>query len=281
MWSKIVRLASFGLIIQGLLTLNPVWAAAIAMVTDMKNQASVNGQALTLFAELEADSKITLASGSSLTLVYLQSGKEYVINGPAKLVLGQQGPEKNNTILTASNQLNSSASLGQSTTKYSQAAIIMRAGDKKTNPLRVITPHYTKVLGQQPEFRWQMRGKGYQYRLEIFDAAGHSLYVAETSENHLKLPASVVLPVNQVLNWEIEAIKGMDAYFNSAEFIVADQKTIEQVEKLKPLSSSFSQLAYYARNLERMGFYDEAQKYWKKLAQMRPGDKNILKKIHS
>lgn len=257
------------------------WANAnsLAMITDMKQGVLLNGQPAELFAEVAASAQLKLDKNASITLVYLDSGKEYMIKGPALIMLGAKGPMQNNRLLVASNQLRQNAKLDDTVSSFSQAAIVMRATDNEENPLQILSPISGKLLETHPLFSWNNVGGGYQYRLEIFDADGNSLFVTKTRQTRFRLPKSITLPVGVVLNWELEATKGMDAYFNSGEFSIADSKTIARINLLRPKSDNFSHLAFFARALDKHGYHQEAQQYWHKLAKMRPNEPLVQNKL--
>jgi len=253
-------------------------ASPVAMVTDKQGKVSTAGNDVALFSELEAGSQLELSSQSKLTLVYLETGKEYSLQGPLSVKLTANAPAAGKTNIQPSNELYSTAVIA-STSDYSQAAIVMRAANEAVNVLQIIQPKNTKLFEQTPELSWQSLGKGYNYRIEVLSADGDSLFLTETESDSVQIPKQTKLPKNDLITWEIEATRGTRTHYNSADFIIADDKTVQKIKKAAPKKSSFSQLAFYAGMLEKNGFNQEARKFWLKLNRLRPGNNDIQKKI--
>jgi len=251
----------------------------VAMITDKQGKISIEGNDLAVFSEIDEGSLLEISKGAKLTLVYLESGQEFFLKGPLSVKVGKISPSSNNEVIKSSNILISAEKVVDSTAKYSQAAIVMRSGNKKENPLKIIQPQKTKILHKWPQLSWKNIDKGYNYRVEILSATGDSLYVSETKSNSLQVPKQINLPENALLTWEIEATRGMSTYYNSADFMIADKKTADAIKKAQPAGDKFSQLAFYARTLEKKGFKAEARKYWLKLDKKRPGSAAIQAKL--
>jgi len=251
----------------------------VAMITDKQGKISIEGNDLAVFSEIDEGSLLEISKGAKLTLVYLESGQEFFLKGPLSVKVGKISPSSNNEVIKSSNILISAEKVVDSTAKYSPAAIVMRSGNKKENPLKIIQPQKTKILHKWPQLSWKNIDKGYNYRVEILSATGDSLYVSETKSNSLQVPKQINLPENALLTWEIEATRGMSTYYNSADFMIADKKTADAIKKAQPAGDKFSQLAFYARTLEKKGFKAEARKYWLKLDKKRPGSAAIQAKL--
>lgn len=228
---------------------------------------------------MDEGNQLEIPEQAKLTLVYLESGKEFFLAGPLSVKIGKTSPSSDNQLIKSDNTLLAADKMIASTAQYSQAAIIMRSGNKKENPLKIIQPQKTKILHKWPHLSWKNIDKGYSYRVEILSAEGDSLFVSETRSNSLQVPKQVQLPENTLLTWEIEATRGAGTYYNSADFMIVDQKSADAIKKAKPKGTKFSQLAFYARTLEQQGFNAEARKYWLKLAKKQPGNAAIEAKL--
>ncbi|MCU7834758.1 MAG: hypothetical protein KZQ83_05815 [gamma proteobacterium symbiont of Taylorina sp.] len=272
---KIIQLCFF-LIINSFIT--TAFASPAAMVTDKQGKVDIAGSELPLFLELETGTLLKMSAQSKMTLVYLDSGKEYSLQGPLSVTIGKDSPSADQKTIKASNELYSTAIIA-STSDYSQAAIVMRAAGDQVNILQIIQPRNTKLLNKKPELSWQSLGKGYTYRVEVLSADGDSLYLTETQSDSVQIPKTINLPENDLISWEIEATRGTRTHYNSADFIIADDKTAQRIKKAAPKKESFSQLAFYAGMLEKNGFNQDARKYWLKLNRLRPGNDEIQKKI--
>jgi len=253
-------------------------AGPVAMVMDLQGKATANNKPLQLLAELDASTTINIESGSVLTLVYLNTGEEYVIKGPKKAVLKESALEVEGKAVAGSTLLASAESLASG--NYSQAAIVMRSGKPKPKKLTIYSPVSTGILESNPTLHWQNMGKGFSYHVEVLSENGDSLFVIETEKTSVDIPSSVTLPRKELLNWEVEANRGSITYYNTADFFIASKEDSKQIAAAKPKGSDkFSRKLLYDWLLENKGITDEAQKYWKILAKERPNDKVILSKL--
>ncbi len=255
-------------------------APPVAMVTDMAGEPTADGKAVQLLAELPEGSVVTLSAGDTLTLVYFSSGEEFSLKGKVKGELKHDAVYVSGKRLSGENVLAASAATNLSTTGLSQAAIIMRAPEAPDNPLKLVYPTRSMILESQPLFVWSLAESGYQYRLEIISEDGRSLYVNETSDTQIKLPGSIRIPRGELLTWEIEARRGVQTLYASADFSVIAAETAAQVEQQRPKQGAgFSRQLLFARYLESLGLRSEAQQYWNKLSALRPHDPLLKSKL--
>lgn len=253
-------------------------AAPVAMVMDLQGKVSVNGGTSELLAEVDAKSRVSVEKGGSITLVYLGSGEEFVLTGPQTAVVGEKDVMSDQKVAKSTTMLASVQGLESS--KFSQAAIVMRSGGSKEDSLKMISPKSSKILSSNPSLKWQSMGRGYTYRVEVLSEYGDSLFAVETKKTSVDIPANVQLPRGELLSWEIEAVKGAAIHYNIADFFIAEQNEVDLIEKNRPGNqSSFSEMLLFAWNLEKRGLKEEAQSYWHKLAKLRPKDKIIQSKL--
>lgn len=255
-----------------------ILAGPVAMVMDLQGTATANNKALELLAELDANTSIMIGDKSTLTLVYLQTGEEYVLKGPSKAVLKEQNLEVAGKSVQGKTLLASAEGLASG--NYSQAAIVMRSGKPKPKKLGIYSPVSTGILDPNPTLSWQNMGKGFEYHVEVLSENGDSLFEIETKKNKVSIPKSVKLPRTELLNWEVEASRGSITYYNMADFFIVSLEDNQQIQAARPAKSDkFSRKLLYAWMLENKGITDEAQKYWKMLAKERPNDRVILSKL--
>lgn len=252
----------------------------VAMVTDVSGNAKVDGKVVQLLAELPEDSVLELSSGEMLTLIYFSTGEEFSLNGRLKAVVKKDALYVSGKRLQGESVLAATESVNLSPTGLSQAAIVMRAPTAPDNPLKLRYPFGSKILEQDPTLKWEMKEKGYHYRVEILAEDGRSLYVAETNNTELKLPEKIRLPREELLTWEIEAKRGVQRLFAFADFQVASLDIANRVEQQRAsLGEDFSRQLLFAKYLERMGLNHEAYIYWKKLSSLRPDDPVLKSKL--
>ncbi len=259
-----------------------VWvnASPVAMVMDLMGKVQVNGAQTELLAELEDKSSISLEKDASVLVVFLSSGEEYKLQGPATATIegnslkSSHPAQKSQTILASVENIDNS--------NFGQAAIVMRSGSSgaQEKMIDMIYPKSSKILSSSPKLKWLGLGTGYDYRVEVLSEAGDSLYSAETNKTFVQIPDTIVLPRGELLSWEIEAVKGKSILYNIADFFIANKDEVSQVEKSRPAdNASFSQKLMFAWSVEKRGLNHEAQKYWQILAKLRPNDAVIQSKL--
>jgi len=255
-----------------------VFAAPVAMVMDLQGTVTANDKPVALLAELDVNTALVVANQSSVTLVYLNTGQEYVLTGPKQATLKEQnlliaGKTVEGKTLLASAE-------GLASGNYSQAAIVMRSGKPKQKKLAIYSPASTGILETNPTLIWQNMGKGFQYHIEVLSENGDSLFETETSQTSIAVPDNVSLPRKELLNWEVEANRGSITYYNMADFFIASIEDGKQIEAARPAKNDkFARQILFAWMLENKGITHEAQKYWQMLAKQRPNDKVIQSKL--
>ena len=252
-------------------------AQGVAMVTDVSGK--VGGSApVTIMSELAADARLDLASGASLTVIYLKSGDEYVFAGPAQVqfrgdaphVVSGAQPRKRVSPLAGGGAV----SIKPMAVK--QAAFVMRSS-KPTARIRLLSLSGTRTLDAAPEFRWQELDSGLTYRFELMDDTGRSLQEAQVQGPAFKLPDSVQLREGITYTWEVST-RTPDGrrYVSAGDFSLAAADLRSQAGALRPSAgASVSDRVTYAAWLEQVDLRDEARKYWKVLATERPEDKKL------
>ncbi len=236
---------------------------SVAMITALTGNTFTVGKSLGLFAELQVNANLELTDHSKVTLVLYQNGKEYVLDGPGQAQITADSVNVNGKPLSGNTLLVSTDGLNLSPKDVEQAAIIMRGGLTGTKQtINIIYPRGSKLLETGPIFKWEAPGQGYKYRLEIFNHQSQSIFVTETDQTQFSLPNQIKLPTEQLLTWEVEASKGAEVLFNSADFIVASPELVERIMRQKPDSNaSPSRIALYIKILNNFSFKHEAEKY--------------------
>ena len=138
-------------------------ASGIAFVTDVKGEALMDAGKATLMAEVKKGARISCTKECAVGVMYLISGKEYVLKGPGDFLVGDNevtakiGPPPT---MRDTNWKVSSKVVAQ-VAQTSSASIRMRSlgGAQKAEPAaplaeRLIYPRDTTVATLQPAFRW-------------------------------------------------------------------------------------------------------------------------------
>jgi len=255
----------------------PAAAQGIAVVTDVSGKVTGTGP-ITILSEIAADARLQLEPGAKLVALYIKSGDEYAFSGPAQVQFQPGGP---NVISGAKAQKRASpvGKGGNVTIKpvgVAQAAYVMRSA-RTTARIRLLTLSATRSLEASPEFRWQGIEGGTNYRFELTDDTGRSLYEAEVQATSLKLPGSVTLNEGQSYTWEVSTRTPENRRYESAgDFSIATAAIRAQAQALRPAAAApVSDRVAYAAWLEQVELRDEARRYWRALAKERPEDEKL------
>jgi hypothetical protein len=252
-------------------------AEGVAMVTDVSGKVTAQPP-VTIMSEIAADARLQVEGGAKLVVIYLKSGDEYTVTGPAQVQFRATGPQ-----VTGGPQPQKRASPlargGNVTIRpvaVTQAAFVMRSA-RPTARIKLLTLSGTKTLESSPEFRWGEIEHGLNYRFELSDDTGRALHDAQVAGGAFRLPPEIRLREGVTYTWEVSA-RTPDGrrYVSAGDFSVASPDLRVQVQSLRPAEgASVSDRVAYAAWLEQVELRDEARKYWKALAAERPDDTKL------
>ena len=255
-------------------------SSGIAFVTDVKGDAAMDTSKATLMAEVKKGARINCARECAVGVMYLLSGKEYVIKGPGDFVVGDAevtakiGPPPT---LRETKWKVSSQVVAQAASQTSSASIRMRSlGGSKvesaaaTPPVeRLLYPRDTKVATLQPAFRWaSANAKGpFEFELKASGSA-KPVYKSKATSMTLNLPGNVKLSPDVEYSWGVKA-GATDVGMTS--FKTLPMHAIEITQQRKPDDKAgFSDWLLYALTLKEVGADQDAVEVWTKLAKDRP-----------
>lgn len=259
----------------------PAHAAPVAMVTDLSGMVAAPGArgGITILAEIEAETRVQLDPGARLVAIYLKSGDEYTITGPATVTFRSDQPVAESGAKPAKrgNPLaQGGAAIRIKPVGVIQAAMVMR-GMSPAARIRLLSLSGTHTLEAQPEFRWRALQPGIKYQFEISDDTGRALHETQIDTTSFRLPASVQLAQGVPYTWEVSArLADGRKYSSVGDFSVASAKLRAQAEALRPAASApLSMRVTYAAWLAQMDLKDEARKYWQAASSERPEDPRL------
>jgi hypothetical protein len=260
-------------------------AAGIAMVTDLQGKATVSSDGrtrnLTILAELEAAAKVNVDAGAKLVALYLDTGDEYLFEGPCTIEFKPGAPE----VQSGAKPERSKLSLGKGgsdvrikTVGMTQAAMVMRSAGPEVR-IQLLTLNQTRTLERSPEFRWKGLRPGQMYGFKLDDATGRTVFETNVDVTVLRLPVDVRIKENMPYTWKVSArLPDGSRYSSSAQFAVAAADLRARAKSLRPLPSApLSTRIAYGAWLDGMELKDEARKYWKAAAAERPNDARLKK----
>ncbi len=277
------RMLAIG-IVMGVAVLNAApAAAAVAMVTDLQGKAAQNGEGrtreLSVLSDLDAGAQVQIQPGATLTVLYLESGSEFVFKGPAVVVFAATQPE----VTSGAKAEKRTPALGKGGRDIRikpvglvQGAMVMRnlrAGAR----LQLVTPRGGYTLDPAPEFRWQAVPGGLTYTFELNDESGATVHQAQTTALSVMLPATIPLREGMQYSWEVSTRNAEGARVsNLGKIALAPAELRAQAGAAKPdAAAPFASRVIYAAWLEQANLKDEARKYWQALSAERPDEPRL------
>ena len=172
-------------------------ADGVAFITNMKGDVAVDGSPRPLLmSELAKGQKIALGKESQLSVMFIQSGKEYILKGPAEYAVGEREvsagsgmpPTTRETGWRASNEVLVKVS------QSSAASIRMRslAVAKPEEKPKLLYPTQGAITSLQPTFRWVATDPKAALDFTLFALGKEEKAVAKTkaSAGSFKVPAA-------------------------------------------------------------------------------------------
>jgi len=245
------------------------FADGIAFITNIKGEISVDGNMRpALLSELNRGQKIVVGRDSQASVMYILSGKDYVLRGPADYVVkdnevtgsAAMPPVTRDTAWRTSNEV--LAQVGQT----SAASVRMRSiGKPKVEEPILIYPTKGAVATLQPTLRWHDDGKvPGEVMLQVV-GQDKPMVKAKASGGMYKVAAKLAPDTEYV--WVVTAAGNE---LGTAKFRTLSQDALAQVERRRPSDKEdFSDRLLFTLMLQEMGAVQEARESWTRLAQER------------
>lgn len=258
-------------------------SVSVAMVTDIQGKTTVLDDTrkpeLSILSEVKTKQRVQFSANARAVFVYLQSGQEFEVKGPAVIVFGELAPES-----TSGNKpQKKGVALAKSGKEIrikpivvAQAAIVMRSVNPSLK-LKLLSPNGSKSLTAHPGFFWQALQPNLKYQFELLDDTGASLFASESANTQIELPATLGLKDDVVYTWVVSTkLENGKQYSNAGDFSIASAELRDEVAKLQPAAdASLSERVLFATWLEQMELRDEARKHWKLAAAERQDDQRL------
>jgi len=246
-------------------------ADGIAFITNIKGDISVDGNVRpALLSELTPGQKIVVGKGSETSVMYIATGKEYVLKGPADYVVkptevsgsAAMPPVTRDTAWRTTNQV--LAQVGQT----SAASVRMRSiGKPKVEEPVMIYPTRGAIATLQPTMRWRADDPKASGEVMLL-AVGQDKPVlkAKAAGGSYRVPARLLAPDTEY-TWTM-TVAGNE--IGAARFRTLNAEALAQVERRRPSErADFSDRLLFALMLQEMGAVEEARESWAKLAHER------------
>ena len=247
-------------------------ADGIAFITNIKGDISVDGNVRpVLLSELARGQRIVVGKESQASVMYIASGKEYILRGPADYTVrdteisgsAAMPPVTRDTAWRTTNKV--LAQVGQT----SAASVRMRSIGKPKAPdeMKLIYPTQGAVATLQPTFQWRADDPRVQGEFMLL-AVGREkpLHLAKAAGGSYRIPAKLLAPDTEYA-WTV-AVAGNE--LGSGRFRTLAPDALAEVERRRPAAKAdFSDRLLFALMLHEMGAVQEARESWARLAQER------------
>jgi hypothetical protein len=255
-----------------LMACTPAFAAdGIAFITNLKGEVALDGNPRpVLLAELARGQKLTVGKESQASVMFIASGKEYVLKGPGDYVVKDvevasssgMPPTTRETGWRTNNKVLAQAA------QTSAASVRMRsvAAPKIDTAPKLLFPTEGTVATLQPTFRWRAadaKAPG-EFTLAIVGQE-KPVHVAKVSATSYRVPAK--LRPETEYAWTV-SVAGNE--IGTGKFRTLSNDALAAVEKRKPSDKAdFTDRLLFTLMLQEVGARQEAQESWERLSQER------------
>ena len=253
------------------LAASTAFADGIAFITNLKGDVAVDGNPRpALLAELSRGQKISIGKESHASVMYIASGKEYLLKGPADYlvkdteVAGSTGmpPVTRDTAWRTNNKvLVQVAQTSAASVRMRSIAVVKPDTDPK-----LLFPTQGSVATLQPTFRWRPADPKAQGEFVLLVAGQDKpVHHAKAAGGMYRVPARL-LPDTEY-SWMV-TVAGNE--LGSGNFRTLSSEALARVETRKPSEKAeFSDRILFTLMLYEMGAKQEARESWSKLSQER------------
>jgi hypothetical protein len=260
------------LLLASLFAALPALAAdGIAFITNMKGEVAVDGNPRpVLLSELAKGQRLTVAKDSQASVMFISTGKEYLLKGPNEFVVKDTELASTTGMppTTRETQWKPSNKVLAQVAQTSAASVRMRSlsQPKPDTMPKLLFPTDTNVATLQPTFRWRAADPAMKGDFTLFiigqDKPVHANKLAGTS---YRLAAK--LKPETEYAWTV--VSGKDE-IGSGRFHTMSSEALTHLEKHRPADKAeFSDRLMFTLLLQEMGATQEAQESWARLAQER------------
>ena len=243
-------------------------AEGIAFISDMKGEVAVDGNPRPmLLSELAKGQKVTVGKDSQAHVMYITTGKEYVLRGPADYLV--KDTEIAGSIMppvSRSTEWRTSPRMLSQVAQTSAASVRMRSiAAPKADAAVKAFPAEGTIATLQPVFRWKEEAKPAEFTL-LAVGQDKPVHVARSVNGATyKVPAKLRPETEYV--WTAVAAGNE---IGAGKFRTLSTEALTRIDKRRPSDrAEFSDRLMFAMLLQEMGATQEAREAWAKLSQER------------
>lgn len=243
-------------------------ADGIAFITNLKGEVAVDGNARpVLLSELARGQKITVGKDSLASVMYIASGKEYVLKGPNDFLVRDTAISSAAGIppVTRETDWRASSKVLMQVAQTSAASVRMRSivQPRADTAPKLLFPTEGSVATLEPTFRWRAPDSQPQgdFTLTIIGQE-KPVHVGKSAGASYRVPAK--LRPETEYAWTVASLGNE---IGSGRFRTLSSEALTRVARRKPSDKSdFSDRLLFTLMLQEMGATQEAQESWARLA---------------
>lgn len=253
-----------------LLSAAPAFAQGIAFITNLKGDVSVDGTPRpALLGELARGQKISVAREALASVMYVTTGKEYVLKGPGEFVVKDTeiAASRGMPPIVRATEWRTSSKVLESVARTSAASVRMRSiAPAKAPPPVMLFPTAGRVATLHPTLRWRAEASAAAVEVALYvPGEDKPVHAAAASGGSYRVP--VLLRPDTDYVWTIGA-GGQE--LGSGRFRTLAADALQKVEARRPAEKcEFSDRLLFALLLHELGAQQEAHETWTRLAQER------------
>jgi hypothetical protein len=244
-------------------------AHAVAFLSDLRGDVAVDGiPRPMLLSELTKGQKITIGRDSRASVMYIASGKEYVLKDPGEYIVKDteiagavMPPVSRSTDWRASPRVLSQVA------QTSAASVRMRSiAPPKADPSKGSFPHEGSVATLHPVFRWKADDAKAPTEFTLLVVGQEKpVHTARTAGGTYRVPAK--LKPETEYAW---VATSAGAEVGAGKFRTLSNEALARIEKRRPSErAEFSDRLLFTLLLHEMGAVQEARESWARLSQER------------
>jgi hypothetical protein len=257
------------LLAASLCAASPSFAEGIAFLSDVKGSVAIDGNPRApILAELVRGQRITLARDAAACVMYIASGKEYALRGPAEFLVKETEITGSNGMppVVRNSEWRTNPKVLSQVVQASSASVRMRSlALAKADTARLVFPTQGNVSTLQPTFRWRPAGEAQGDITVLVPGEERPVHRARATGDSYRLPAKLKPETEYVWTYTVAGEE-----VASARFRTLPETALRDIEQRRPSDKSrFSDRVLFTLMLHEMGAFQEAHESWKRLSQER------------
>ena len=249
-------------------------ADGVAFIANIKGEVTLDGAARPpLMSELSKGQKLALGKEAVVSVMYVVSGKEYVLKGPGDYIVNEAEVASTKGAAAALRQTawRANQQVLVQVAQASSASIRMRSAAPSAPKVdqsvpRLLYPVDTTVIALQPTLSWNAGDAKAPFDVRLEQANGQGQpQVAKAGKAEYR--AGAKLAAGTEYKWSVAA-SGKE--IGSGSFRTLSKEAQARIDASKPQAKwEFSDWLMYAMLLKENGASQDAKEVWQRLAKER------------